>query len=190
MPLPQAGLDALWLCLRPAFVRLSRITPLSVQLTSNTPAGQKIRWFASNGDEKSVDYRSFFTSAHHLDDELPPDSSPKQNIHRVIVDSKERPHRNDLSSVNTELLYHYLRQASRHEDLPQVLELVKELVHVRGEKPNHRLYHATISANASPPNGSAAEVRRLLEDMAKEGLMPDSGIYHAALKVSRPAAVE
>ncbi len=61
--------------------------------------------------------------------------------------------------------------------------LLCELIEERGQQPNERHYAALLIANTDPTYGSAAEVERLLEEMGRAGLRPDSAVYHAALKV-------
>ena len=61
--------------------------------------------------------------------------------------------------------------------------MVRILVRERGQKPNLKLYDALLLANTDSQNGSAGEVARILDEIAMEGLVPDSATYHAALKV-------
>ena len=66
-------------------------------------------------------------------------------------------------------------------------DIVSILVKERGQKPNLRLYDALLLANMDHQDGSAGEVARLLDEIAVEGLTPDSATYHAALKVGDQA---
>ena len=66
-------------------------------------------------------------------------------------------------------------------------EIVSILVKERGQKPNLRLYDALLLANMDNGDGSAREVGRILDEIAVEGLTPDSATYHAALKVGDQA---
>lgn len=83
----------------------------------------------------------------------------------------------------TDALYRELEDASLKGDYLRVRILVEALVKERGEEPNLPLYLGLILANTSPQHGSPAEVKDLLEEMGAEGLIPDSSIYHATLKV-------
>ena len=62
-------------------------------------------------------------------------------------------------------------------------DIVSILVKERGQKPNLRLYDALLLANMDNRDGSAGEVAKILDEIALEGLTPDSATYHAALKV-------
>ena len=64
-----------------------------------------------------------------------------------------------------------------------IRDVVRLLVEERGQKPNLRLYDALLLANTDNQYGSAAEVARILDEIAVEGLTPDSATYHAALRV-------
>ena len=65
----------------------------------------------------------------------------------------------------------------------RIRDVVRLLVEERGQKPNLRLYDALLLANTDNQYGSAAEVARILDEIAVEGLTPDSATYHAALRV-------
>jgi hypothetical protein len=65
----------------------------------------------------------------------------------------------------------------------EIADMVEYLVRVRGEKPSLLHYDALIFANADPERGSAEVVAQLLMEMKKEGIVPDSGLYHSALHV-------
>jgi len=88
--------------------------------------------------------------------------------------------------LSTRDLYEELRKLSTKGEYSRVRDLVETLVTEHGEKPNIRLYHALILANANHHHGSPAEVKRLLQEMAEEGIALDSAIYHAALRVRNP----
>ena len=73
---------------------------------------------------------------------------------------------------------------ARKADYLKVQALVKYLVQECREKPNTRLYDALILANANAEYGSPAEVTTLMQEMAEEGITPDSATYHAILRVN------
>lgn len=74
------------------------------------------------------------------------------------------------------------RRAQRGQYKP-VQQLAVKLLADYAEKPNDRLYNALILANTDCAHGSANEVARLLQDMEDTGVVPDSAILHAALRV-------
>ncbi|KAJ9636825.1 hypothetical protein H2199_007819 [Coniosporium tulheliwenetii] len=61
-------------------------------------------------------------------------------------------------------------------------KLVEFLVVERNERPNAKLFSALILANVDPVEGSAADVGALLSELRAEGLEPDAGVCHDALK--------
>ena len=88
-----------------------------------------------------------------------------------------------IRSFTPQEAYDLLYNASEQGDFLKVEALIRVLVEQHGEKPNRRLYRAWILANTDPTYGSADAISRLLEEMAKEGIVPDSEMYHAMLKV-------
>ena len=88
-----------------------------------------------------------------------------------------------LDGLTTRQAYEELRRASIHGDYLTVEKLVQILVRNHREEPNSRLYHALLLANTNPENGSLADVTRLLQEMADNGIPLDSAAYHAILKV-------
>lgn len=85
--------------------------------------------------------------------------------------------------LNEEKLHEELRRTSTAGDSPRLQEILRALIHDRGEKPNRRHYQALLLANISPQHGSAAEVVRVLLQMEEAGITLDSAAYHAVLKV-------
>lgn len=88
-----------------------------------------------------------------------------------------------MRTLDTETVYHKLRQIALNGGHSQIQACVSILLTERGEKPNVRLYDALLLANVDHEYGSAHEACKLLEEMATEGIAPDSATYHAALKV-------
>lgn len=82
--------------------------------------------------------------------------------------------------------YQELRRLGLKGDYAHIRDTVKILVKERGQKPNLRLYDALLLANTDNQYGSAGEVARILDEIAVEGLTPDSATYHAALRVRDP----
>ena len=90
-----------------------------------------------------------------------------------------------IRDLDITLAYQELRRStSQNVDYAHVRDIVKILVKERGQKPNLRLYDALLLANTDNENGSAGEVARILDEIAVEGLIPDSTTYHAALRVT------
>ena len=83
--------------------------------------------------------------------------------------------------------YQELRNLIAKGDYTHIRNCVKTLVKERSQKPNLRLYYALLLANTDTQHGSAGEVARILEEIASEGLVPDSATYHAALRVGKSA---
>lgn len=80
-------------------------------------------------------------------------------------------------------LYDKLRLASYRGNHREVESIVGVLVRDHHEQPNIRLYNAMILSNIDSVNGSAAKASRLFREMTLEGIIPESGTYHALLKV-------
>ena len=80
--------------------------------------------------------------------------------------------------------YQQLQQTALAGNYRQIQVLIKILVEERGEKPSLRLFDALLLANADHKDGSASELVKLLEEIANEGMTPDSATYHAILRVS------
>lgn len=84
-------------------------------------------------------------------------------------------------------LYEQLGSLASKADYHRVWAWASRLVKEHGEKPNLRIYDALILANAHNEYGSLEEVKRLLAEMVNEGINPDSGTYHAVLRVRKNA---
>ena len=173
MPLNHIVNDGLWHCLcpnvslqaatRPAFIpvqRLKRHRRATPPKQHHSFAEQTARW----------PYRSH---ASHI-------------IKRCLHDGLFRSRTNvggQPQAPKIERVYAELKSWSRKADYLNVQALVEYLVKTRGERPNNRIYEALILANADALHGSPAEVGKILQEMGDEGLSPDSGTYHAVLKV-------
>lgn len=84
----------------------------------------------------------------------------------------------DIPSAYQELRLKVVKGVYEH-----IRNCVEILVKERGQKPNLRLYDALLLANTDPQHGSAGEVARILDEVAVEGLTPDSTTYHTVLRV-------
>lgn len=81
--------------------------------------------------------------------------------------------------------YQELRRIVLKANYTHIRNCVRILVKERDQKPNLRLYDALLLANTDSQCGSAAEVARILDEIAAEGLTADSATYHAALRVGK-----
>lgn len=181
MPQIQRGIDGLWLCLRPTVYKYAATTLGSASIFFGWSFSHESLW-ASRLVPKCRPRNTSCFSASAL--------RPIQSPRRVPVES---PHGRELKNGTQELiflargtdtLYRELEYASLRGDYIRARILVEVLVKERGEEPNLPLYLGLILANTNPQHGSPAEVKSLLEEMRAEGLVPDSSIYHAALKVA------
>lgn len=91
----------------------------------------------------------------------------------------------EIATGTTTYLYELLRKAASRGQGQVVERLVEHLVSERGEEPNLKLYEALMLANVSTEYGSAAKLHVLLQELADEGLAPDTSIYHTMLSVCR-----
>lgn len=196
MPPVCRDIDALCHCVRP---HLNRVT--SVTLSYRT---SKSLSFFSQGDivpvshppAKKTQRKGFIRNTPG------PTFSPSslvrfRSFRRVKTGPKDLPRQPKLHEfkdtqkgyvspgLGISALYNELQHAALKGDFIRTHVLVEALVKERGEEPNIHLYLALILANTSTTHGSPAEVKRLLDEMENEGLVPDSAIYHAVLKVAR-----
>lgn len=102
----------------------------------------------------------------------------------AVFTTTELRHQDRVRQLDLSIAYQALRQSALSSQYPHTQACVNILVKERGEKPNLRLYDALLLANTDHEHGSASEVARLFEELASEGLTPDSATYHAALRVS------
>lgn len=82
-------------------------------------------------------------------------------------------------------LYTILRRHAARGSLEEVELLAAYLIKEKGEPPNLKLYSAMILCNINPEKGSAARVTTLYRELEEDGLVPDSVLFHDALKVRR-----
>lgn len=181
MPQVQGGIDGLWLCLRPAVYKYAATTLGSTSISFRRSFSHESRWASRLVPKCRPRNRSCFSAStlrpiklpRHVPVESPHGRELKNGAQELIVLGR-----------GTDALYRELEYASLRGDYIRVRILAEVLVKERGEEPNLPLYLGLILANTNPQHGSPAEVKRLLEEMEAEGLIPDSSIYHAALKVA------
>ena len=168
MPLTHQSINGLWCYLRPAFSTLKR--------SAHWPISPSVRRFIVWG---GIAARRLHKPRKHV--------RPKNLTTALHSYARSNKPIQDLacplSELSLEALYGALRKASRVEDYLRVNAIAKELVEERGEQPGNWAYYPLMKANTSPQHGSASEVRRLLQQMAKDEVEIGSSIYHAALKV-------
>lgn len=127
---------------------------------------------------------------HHRDIATVASQKTCRRVHTIGQQSKaefqiaELRHQEQVRRLEIGIAYQKLRQIALGANYRQTQECVQILVEERGEKPNLRLYEALLLANADHEHGSALEVARILEEIKNEGLTPDSGTYHAILRVN------
>ncbi len=195
----QRGIDGLRHCLCPV---LSRCGPTSVgsisKLTAKSfkrgllnqdgiaPYCSVLRGLPRNQNSLSTPNSGFRSSHSFRLVRQDPLEVPREHNLRDLRDSSHGP---VLPQLGNDALYTELQYAALKGDFLRVYCLVEALVKERGEEPNLQLYLSMVLANTNPQHGSPAEVKRLLEEIASEGLVPDSSIYHAVLKVNSMAGL-
>ena len=176
----QRNFDGLWHCLRPAFNSLVPIGNHQISLSGRKFIQQNRSFFQCHINERErrgIRRRGFSRvnrppiSCRHLHN---------RSINYVYTDLEDKPKR---QIYDDERIYDDLRRSANKGDFLRVQTLVNEIVRNRGERPDAQIYLALILVNTSAEHGSPMEVRRLLEEMAAEEIVPDSTIYHAVLKV-------
>lgn len=163
MPLPHIGIDGLWNCLRPA---LSPSNPRHSHLLFNSI--RKPTRFCGKP----------LQCPHQAKKRIFQQIRP---FGREAGDTKEWLRPNQFTTVDR--LYHELNRQGGKTNFLRVYEIVRELIRVHGEAPNRRMFLALVLANTNAQHGSIIEVMRLLQEMAENGIQPDSAMYHAVLKV-------
>ena len=88
-----------------------------------------------------------------------------------------------LSPADVTGCYEALDASSRAADYQKVQKHVESLVVTLGQRPDARIYNASILANLDTKYGSASEVASLLQEMEEESIPPDAGTYRASLRV-------
>ena len=183
MPPAKIALDGLWRCLCPSYT----VSSFAISSISK-PGSRKASSLCLNTVLLNSSRRhrtTTFTNAiplKSLQPRIPPYSNEQV---RQLHDDPNQPYEATvLRKLPKSDVYEELHSASIQGNYVRVQEIVEILVKDRNEAPNKRIYLALLLANASPQHGSPTEVVRLLQEMAKEGITPDAGAYHAVLKVS------
>lgn len=185
MPPGKQAIDGLWHCLCPTFaaqpltqylpLRHSRRFPAQWHVTVQRPA------------HRNVIGRSCRRSAAEapLLRKRPGQAHSIRSIHVSGSGTLADKHWNGtfLHDLTNHDAYEALRKASTTGSYEMVQALIGLLVRERQEAPSPQLYLALLLANANPQNGSLEEVFRLLQEMEESGIVLDSAMYHAVLKV-------
>ncbi len=186
MPSTTIVIDGLWRCLCPpssttpfsGFFSILRPAPRTPGQCLKAPLrGNHARNFSKKppAAARSPAWKLYGSGQQQLAEKTVTFSGTQQR-------DQERMRKVDIGTA-----YQTLRHAALGGNYAQTGACANILVKERGEKPNLRLYDALLLANADHDYGSASEVTRLLEELASEGLTPDSGTYHAALRVRNTA---
>lgn len=125
---------------------------------------------------------------------LPPKRFPpllreiQQLGHDHKISESGRPQKSlDRSVASTEVLEAELRWVAHNHPHPKaVRNILKILVQDRKVKPSAAHYEALILANCFPELGSVENVKVILEEMEREGVLIEPSIYYAILRVSTP----
>lgn len=176
MPPLRGGTDALWRALCPLSYRSSSRVQSIFLIPLRKPSSFQCRSVVSQRTQDEIEI-----SSKPLQGE---DYNIRKHLYQGIS-FREQPSPGHLGyNPNKDEAYETLRRASQNGDYFQVQKLLALLVQQHNEKPNLKLYRAALLANTDPQHGSAANVLSLLEEMLEEGLIWDSGVCHAAIKVS------
>ena len=185
MPPGKQAIDGLWHCLCPAFNAQPLIQCLPVRRSQRLPRP----WHTA---VQRPAHRSFTGQSCRSAAEA--SSARKQTRQRrsfrsILPSSSDTPaakHWNwkgtPIQALTNRDAYEALRNASTTGNYEMVQALLDVLIRERQEAPSPQLYLALILANTSP-NGSPEEVSKLLQEMEESGIVLDSAMYHAILKV-------
>ncbi|KAK3713649.1 hypothetical protein LTR37_008343 [Vermiconidia calcicola] len=112
---------------------------------------------------------------------VPPQPSPVKP--RRTKDIRDAATSIDYSQEPTQYLHNHLRGAAIDGKVTLCRYIAEMLVKGRKERPSLQLYNTLILSNIGYEQGAAWRVAELLDDLEKDGLQPDIGTCHAALKV-------
>jgi hypothetical protein len=109
----------------------------------------------------------------------PAPKEKKKKKQKPPVDSEKSI---DYHNEPTPGLYNHMRGAAIEGKYKLCQYIATILVRDRHEQPNMQLYNFLILSNVGYSEGAAFRVMDLLDEMEKDGLSPDVGTCHAALK--------
>ncbi|KAI9816322.1 MAG: Telomerase protein component 1 [Phylliscum demangeonii] len=165
--------DGLWRLLCPAIdTTFRRRAPASLK-----PSAMPRPWWGGALSKRSgaCPFRRPFSLART--------SPPEGMLPRSAKPAVSRDRKQQWHETPREQLYEHLSSAAAQGQLTEVDQLVTHFLQDRHEEPNVRLYNALILANVNAERGSAGKVAGWLRELGREGLVPDSGTFHHALKV-------
>lgn len=190
MPPGKQAIDGLWHCLCPSFnaqpliqcrpVRHSQRLPRPWHAAVQRPAH---RSFAGQGCRRSASEASSPRKQ----------TRQRRSFRSILLSSSDTPaakpatkhwswNGTPIRGLTNGDAYEALRNASTTGNYEMVEALLDVLIRERHEVPSPQLYLALILANTSP-HGSPEEVSKLLQEMEESGIILDSAMYHAILKV-------
>ena len=102
---------------------------------------------------------------------------------RYLNDTSFRHPRRISRQAEIDALYEELQTSNKKAKYDWAHSTIRKLVEDHHQQPSIQLYVGLILTNTDPRNGSVANVEEVLEEMGREGIVPDSAIYHAILKV-------
>ncbi|KAK2745716.1 hypothetical protein FQN57_003613 [Myotisia sp. PD_48] len=189
-------MDGLWFYLRPSFSRLLLDSP-PLRVSNNNAF---LRWrrsysFRSHGPEESQAQAAHASPFHARQPPKKKSPNPLDPVaaNRTVLKTRAVPElrrafrKQKLPSGFRKLTDHKVedilqRMVRGRPNHGAALEAIRELIQERSIRPNSSHYLAMILANTDAA-GSAPEVQLILDDMEEHGIVADSGILHAALRV-------
>lgn len=183
MPTRPIVNDALWRCLCPSFRPIAatysfapcqrqlicpnNLTRLAYRSVSTTPRLQSYN--ALNAEALSHTYSSASRNGN---------ASPKPHLRRNAKQDKP-----SLVHLSTLELYERLKRDAAVGRYEEVMNIIKILIKDRRERPNVRLYAGILHSFVNPEEGTAGKIRKVLDEMAEEGIDLDAGACHCVLEV-------
>jgi hypothetical protein len=174
MRLSPPIVDGLWYCLCPSY----RPIYLHRSIRSFNTARQTSRKCLSSAST-TAPTRVLLGERHKHEN-----SYPAQNDFSRPNQSSSRNFK-ELQSQSIGDLETLLEQSTSRGriDISKTVAILKELLQRHRVPPTTRHYKAYLLTNVDRQHGSAKNVRRLLGEMAKQGITADSATLHAALEV-------
>ena len=184
MPPTRIVIDGLWRVLCPSWNTL----PHGTRSSNSIQSYRLLRQSATTPRRNTVQAYSQRSSAASTAQSSNIRAGSRQQKTRArgvafTFSSIQRRGQERIRKVDLGIAFQTLRRTALEGDYAQTEAYVRILLKERGERPNLRLYDALLLAQADHEKGSAQETARLLDELASEGLTPDSGTYHAALRV-------
>ncbi|KAH8659178.1 hypothetical protein BGZ60DRAFT_382317 [Tricladium varicosporioides] len=186
MPPIRIPIDGLWRCLCPSVESIASLTSARCMRPRQNSTFRSRR---VNGTFDILRSQAFHTSRRRREEtpttEVSNGHTTNDNA-SIIRYERGSPRKNDhpLDVASTHQIHDRLWQLKTAPDsFDAIVEAVRYLIMVRGEKPAITHYDALIRANCDAKKGSVVAVKRLLEDMREANIGPNSELYHAVLQV-------